>query len=495
LPAGVPYPLVPAPAALVSESRPVRRDRAESVNAINEARRSAGHDPDQFSHQAASSREVLLSPMYCDHFNLRERPFTHAPGQRFFVANPGMADAIVRLQHVLTARDAIAVLSGGPGVGKTAIVQQALSAMGERCVATHVDMRYAEPEDLYLALLLALGEDADNPRPVKALHGVRQVMSRLGRQGHRLMLSLDTGRLTADLAKHLLRVANLAGEQDCQLNIVLMCPHSLYQQLDMPAVIQLRQRAAYRHRVQAMTLAETDRYIRHQIEAVGGDPAIMIDTTVAAAVYCYVAGVPRLINTLVDAALSHACIDKQEQLDGDRIKRTAENLGWKTLTLSRQSAAEAARPAQLRGVSAVRLPAAARSDMAPAVPTRSAPARAAGADTSQRRQSAAWHSEPALQLLVSENNGTRQDGESFSLGNLASPEPVRPAPDFREAPPPTQPAGISSGVAPQVAMQGIDPEATGMLRLEDLDQRLVETIFGTDLDEAVAALKKGRDAT
>jgi type II secretory pathway predicted ATPase ExeA len=455
------------------------------------------------------------TPVYRDYFKLRERPFTHAPGQRFFVANPGVADAITRLQHVLTARDAIAVLSGGPGVGKTAIVEQALSAMGERVVAVRVDMRYAEPEDLYVSLLLALGEDTAATGPAKALHGLRQAMARFVREGRRVVLSLDTGGMTADLAKHLLRVTNLAGEQDCQLNIVLMGPHSLHQQLDLPALIQLRQRAAYRHRVRPLTLSETDRYIRHQIEAAGGDPVTTLTTTVAAAVYCYVAGVPRLVNTLMDSALSHACINKQERPDGNQIKRTAEDLGWKPLSPP-QSAADAANAVRTASPGGPRTPTAERG-AAPAgagksaqtgrlavlVPppsadrARAAAGVAAAAGGNPPRPVQPAPTEATLQLRgAGRDNETARTGRYPSLVSLASPEPARPTSIFRQpdgAPRPAATPAVGRTPPPPIAMDPIDTSATGMLRLQDLDERFAETIFGKDLDEAAATLRKGPD--
>ena len=39
-------------------------------------------------------------------------------------------------------------------------------------------------------------------------------------------------------------------------------------------------------------------------------PTTLMSSNVAAAVYCYVAGVPRLINTLLDATLSDAALQK-----------------------------------------------------------------------------------------------------------------------------------------------------------------------------------------
>lgn len=397
--------------------------------------------------------------MYRDYFQLRERPFTQAPGQRFFMPNSGVAAAIGQLQHLLSARDAIAVLTGGPGVGKSALVEQAIEAAGERVAVARVDMRHAEPEELCPLALLALGESPEDPAPARAYHMLRQVMGRRAREGQRLVLSLDTAGLTAELARHLLRLVNLAGERNCQMNIVLQGPHTLHQQVDLPALIQLRQRVAFRYRVRPLTLPETDRYIRHQIEATGGDAARIVTSTVSAAVYCYVAGVPRLINTLMDAALSEACIAKVDQPDGNQIKRTAEQLGWKPLTPKQDSSSPAPRAANARPVP-VRADTAAQTGRLRAIPA------AAPAATVR------------LSPVPAAASGTR-----------AAPPAPAPGPQRAEPRKPVVPP------RPLVAMDATDTSATGMLRLQDLDERFAESVFGTDIEEAAAALRgKSPDA-
>lgn len=362
--------------------------------------------------------------MYREHFELKERPFTHAPGQRFYAANAAVSDALGRLQHVLSARDAIALVTGGPGVGKTTLAECALAAMPDRTSVARVDLRYGEAADLYAAILLALDADAAGLTPVQAMNSLRQTMTRLMREDRRLILCLNIGGISTDIAKHLLRVANLAGERDGQMNILLMGPHPLHQQLDVPALIQLRQRIAFRHRVRPLTLAETDRYIRHQFEAVGGDATALMSGNVAAAVYCYVAGVPRLINTLLDATLSDAALQKLRRPDGSLIKRTADGLGWKPMTPPQTAAETAQRPA-----SQAAHPAASRSSI------------------------------PKVATAI-----------------------------FRAAEPPPRPTATPAGLVP--AMNESDTSATGMLRLQDLDDRFAETIFGKDAEEL---LKKQAD--
>lgn len=410
--------------------------------------------------------------MYREHFQLSERPFTHSPGQRFFTANAGMTDALGRLQHVLTARDAVAVVTGGPGVGKSAIAECAAASVPDGVRLARVDLRYGEAEDLCASILLSLGEDAAGMRPVQALYALRAVMARLAGEERRLALLLDIAGISAEVARHLLRVVNAAGEQGCQLNLVLMGPHPLHQQVDVPAMIHLRQRIAFRHRVRPLTLVETDRYVRHQLEAVGADPAGIMSANVAAAVYCYVAGVPRLINTLLDAALSDAALQKLQRPDGGLIKRTAETLGWKPIT-----------PVQA-GPEAARAPAP-RAAAAPAAATPRVSLVAS--DPAERRENARSGAEarkpadlppPSDMTLQLRAEPTPEVGSGGTVP-LAAEAKSPTAALFGGAP-----AAAPAGVPAIVPMDEQDTGATGMLRLQDLDDRFAETIFGREAAES-----------
>ncbi len=432
---------------------------------------------------------IEADSVYREHFNLQERPFTQAPGQRFFTANAGVTDALGRLQHLVTARNAIAVVTGGPGVGKSTLAEVALASVPDPPLRiARVDLRYGEAEDIYGAIVAALGEESDTMRPAQAFIRLRSQMTRLVRDEHRLVLCLDIGGISTEVARHLLRVTNLAGEHACQMNIILMGPHPLHQQVDVPALIQLRQRIGFRYRVRPLTLAETERYVRHQVEAVGADATTLFSSNVATAAYCYVAGVPRLINTLLDAALSDGCMQKVQRPDGNLVKRTADGLGWKPMTPP-LAGAEGAKPA---GQAARPTPVRSSPPKVAIVASGNSPERAR---TAEPLTEAAAGSKPPLppasdMTLQLRTNGANSDinptrGPGISLAAEArSPT----AAIFGAAGAERRKTAASGGglPPPAVTMDEVDTSATGMLRLQDLDDRFAETIFGKEADDAAA---------
>jgi type II secretory pathway predicted ATPase ExeA len=385
------------------------------------------------------------------HFGMRDRPFAHGPGERTYSANASMTDAIRRLQQVLTARDAVALLTGGPGVGKSTLAECAAAAVREHVRIARVDLRYGDGNDLPAAVLLSVGEAATALPQLEALQRLRGYMGRAAADGYRLALLLDIGNVSAEVARQLLRLLNLAGESGCQLNIILMGPHPLQQQVDVPAMIHLRQRIAFRYRARPLTLTETERYLRHQVEAAGGDPSTLITSAMTAAIYCYVAGVPRLINTLMDAALGETFLQDLERPDGGIIKRTADGLGWKPM-----APAVSAEPVQ-------------RATAPRAAPPRPVPAAVASSSAAAVAQHKAEPppSEITLQL--------RAD----AVVNAAAPAPAATLAAEARSPTAALFGGKPEPQAP-VPMDEDDTSSTGMLKLQDLDDRFAESVFGKD---------------
>jgi len=306
-------------------------------------------------------------------------------------------------------------------------------------------------------------------QPVQALYALRTAMGSFARDERPLVLLLDVAALSAEVARHLLRLVNLAGEQGCQLNLVLMGPHPLHQQVDVPAMIQLRQRIAFRYRVRPLTVAETDRYIRHQLEAVGAEA--IVSSTVAAAVYCYVAGVPRLINTLMDATLAEAALQSLQRPDGGLIKRAAEGLGWKPMTPPQGTAD--VRPA----------PVAARAPAPPAARP-AAPKVAVVAGSAPERREAPRAVPAAAEAksvdLPPPSEITMQLRADDAIAGTREPAPTLASADNRSATAALFGGAATAAAAAPVPMDDADTSATGMLRLQDLDDRFAETVFGKE---------------
>jgi len=391
--------------------------------------------------------------MYADHFKLSERTFTNGPETGFFMPNEQVQAAIARVRQVMLARDSMAIVTGGPGVGKSAFVAAAQATIEDKAMVANVDLRQTEADRLIDTLLLSLGAQAGDGNDAESLHRLKMIIREHNDAGRRVTAAIDVTGLTVERAKRILQLVHLAGEPGGQLNIILLGPHALHRLLNAPGLIHLRQRVGYRYRVRPLAVDEVDRYLEEQFERAGGEMSSILDSEAGDAVFRFVGGVPRLINTLMDAVLSEAAVRQVDRVDPDLINDVARELGWKPLA--------GGQPAAARPTAA---PAA-----APQPPELSLEQQASPPKATQPV------SEASAMMLLDPQEMTDDDDTARE-----------PAPDFPKA---TDKLGDHPGVMP--TMSADDTSATGMLRLEDLDARFAETIFGQDAtksaSDAVAA--------
>ncbi|MBL8199600.1 MAG: AAA family ATPase [Chromatiales bacterium] len=387
------------------------------------------------------------------------RPFADSP---YFVANPLQANALARLRQAATFPGGVAVLSGGPGVGKSAFVRHALAPADSDVQLLPVDLRNAEAGEFLDSVLDGLGATPTGSTSVVATARLREALLAQRTSGRQLIIALDVAGLNVDLARRLLRFVHLCSEQQTPVSLVLQGPHTLHQLLDVPGLIQLRQRQSFRLKLRPLTLLETSGYLRHCLTASGGNHDDVMAVNAAASVYLYVAGVPRLINTLMDAALGEIRARQGGKIDADLIRQVAEQLGWKPIG--------SLGPAEL-----------VKKPVAPAIQRT--------ADRSGARSPAAEPAPapppPADPLPASDITRRLQLGRA----------PVNPPP--AEAPAPAPAAGPRTPAAesrppPPVPMDDTDTGATGMLRLEDLDERFAETLFSEDSGHFKALIDAGK---
>jgi general secretion pathway protein A len=391
--------------------------------------------------------------MYADFFGLKSRPFVNGPASGFFKADSEIDNAMTRIQQVLLARDAVAIVTGGPGVGKSAIVANAVNAIDDQVIVANIDLRQTEPELLYDMLLLGLGDEASDGNVANSLNRLRLSIARHNEAGRRVSAVIDITGLTVERAKRILRLAHMAGEPGGQLNIILLGPHILHKLMDTPGLIHLRQRVCFRHRVRPFTVGDTDAYLKHQIESAGGDVNKVLAHGTGIIAYRYVGGVPRLINTLMDSVLTVASIRQLDQVTSELVTEVAENLGWKPL--AQRAAAKAAQ--SITKPIASQSPAVVEKQPEPELTT-SEPAR----------ETAPVSQDTARLLAATDLLDTTPDKPATSDDVASVSEAAH------EVPPPVS---TMSGVP---EMNADDTSATGMLKLEDLDARMAETVFGED---------------
>jgi general secretion pathway protein A len=423
--------------------------------------------------------------MYTEHFKLSEIPFNNGPGDGFFTPNESFESAVNRMEQVLLSRDAVAVISGGPGVGKTTIVSTAAGRVGSKAIVAYIDMRLINPDRLYDMLLLKLGGEVGEGNEATSLHRLKMAIGQHNEiSGRKVTAVIDLANLTIDRAKRIMQLIHMTGDPDGQLNVVLLGPHALHKLLNAPGLIHIRQRVTYRYRVRPLTVAETETYISAQIEHAGGQPGSVIQHGTPILVFKYVGGVPRLINTLMDAALSYAAEQGEKSVTANTINEVAQLLGWRHLNERKASPAKKiAAAAKIPAPKKTPTPAQPKKEADPFKNLSMSPSEPDSSSQNTSSDDEGTASLMAAALDASPKPSEKPDTKPNSELSLAEKDKQLKDKRLKDKQLKDKELELDRSSIPE--MDEIDTSATGMLRLEDLDARFAETIFGEDSKEAV----------
>ncbi|HVY66687.1 MAG TPA: AAA family ATPase, partial [Gammaproteobacteria bacterium] len=266
--------------------------------------------------------------MYEAHFGMRVRPFDGGIAQDLNVFRGGAQDAIIgKFKQALAAPDSVVVLTGSAGVGKTTLTSTALRATSTRLALAWLNAVPTNATELLELLLVELGVNAHRATRIERLQMWRQTLSELSATESRVFVIAER---TEDLAPEVLRALDSLTAADANgfagANVVLLGGPGLDPLLAQPAYDSLRQRIRLRQKIAPLAAAELDDYLRHRVASAGGDFDRVFAPGTTAAVQRYTGGIPRIANTLCDAALGIAAAESRPSLTPELIGRVAVEL-------------------------------------------------------------------------------------------------------------------------------------------------------------------------
>ena len=267
--------------------------------------------------------------MYEQHFGLTCRPFDLAPDPRFIFMTAQHARAVANMKFALLNRDSFVIITGEIGIGKTTILNTVLQELGPDFVTaklTHTTLSHIE---LLQALLSEFGMPIYKKKKVLLLDTLRAFFLRKHEEGKHVVIIVDEAQNLTGPALEELRLLSCIDTADRKIiSIVLTGQPNLDDLLDAPGLMQLRQRARLRQRLEALNEEETVEYLRHRLAIAGGDLEHIFEPDAVKDIHRLTQGIPRLINTLCDTALTACMVENLPRVTLDVIDEVVNELRW-----------------------------------------------------------------------------------------------------------------------------------------------------------------------
>ncbi len=243
--------------------------------------------------------------MYEHHFGLHGPLFPGGIASDAAVFLGGRRAAVVEhVEIASTTPDAVLVLHGPAGLGKTTLAAHALRAHGTRLAIGWLAAAPQTPHELLELLLSEFGFETYRFSRAERLHVWRQYLRELAATETRVAIGVENAdSLPAGVLAALEALTRADPNGAAGARLLLMGGTALFTLLEHAALENLCQRVRLRQVVAPFTEEDTEAYLRQAVELAGGRFDSIFAPGAAAGVHGWSAGVARVANNLCESAL------------------------------------------------------------------------------------------------------------------------------------------------------------------------------------------------
>ena len=268
--------------------------------------------------------------MYLEFFKLKELPFRLTPDSDFLYMSKAHSRAKAYMDYTIWNREGFVVITGEIGCGKTTLIQKLLSELDENVVVAKVFQTQLDEVEFLQAVLVEFGLNPFNAKKVELIDMLNTFLIDNFLQLKQLVLIVDDAHnLSEKVLEEIRMLSGLETRKEKVLHVILVGQPLLSDMLDSPEMEQLVQRVRLRYHIRSLSEQDTRDYILHRLRIAGAEnPDSIFEPDTISVVFRYTGGLPRLINTLCDTALTCAFADNINTVSAETMKTAVEELQW-----------------------------------------------------------------------------------------------------------------------------------------------------------------------
>ena len=272
--------------------------------------------------------------MYKDFYGLKEEPFNITPDPRFLYWSQKHQEAFRHLVYGVQSNKGLAVLTGEPGTGKTAILRAVTEHLSDQYPGVHIAFLVNSKinvQDLFCLIFDEFGLDANEDSKSMYLIKLKSFLIQNHHNNQKNILILDEAQnFHAALLEEIRLLSNmeLAGEK--LLHIFLVGQPQLLENVKTPSLGQLKQRLGIMYNLLPLNRLETELYIHKRLSVAGAHEVDIFRRDALDEIFACAKGFPRLINILCDNALLFGSSTNTYHIGRDIIQRVAKDMDIST---------------------------------------------------------------------------------------------------------------------------------------------------------------------
>src|SRR5262245_25113785 len=265
--------------------------------------------------------------MYCDFYQLTERPFNVTPDPKFLYLNARYREALASLNYGITQRKGFITLIGEAGTGKTTLLNKLLEDLDPKTKSVFIFNTNVTFEDILEYIFAEFDLPVHNGKKLYMLQRLNTFLLEELRGGGNVALLIDEAQdLEFSVLEDLRLLSNLETAKEKILQIVLSGQPELGQKLSNPVLRQLRQRIGINCRLLPLSRDEITEYIQYRLQAAGCPDLKLFSREAEEQVYHFSRGIPRLVNVVCDNALVIGYALGKKRIGADIITEAAADL-------------------------------------------------------------------------------------------------------------------------------------------------------------------------
>ena len=267
--------------------------------------------------------------MYEEFFGLISSPFQLSPDPFFMIPSEKSQEALASIYGAIRLRKGFVVMTGEVGTGKTLVLRCLMERLEreETPFAYFIGPRLSTVDFLsYIAF--ELGLSVPEPSKGNLLRALYVFLLSQFEKGFTTVLIVDEAhQMPRSVLEEIRLLTNFETAQQKLAQIVLVGQPELDKKLDTVELRSLKQRIAVRCHLEPLRAEDVGLYIERRLElaGAGSQAATLFPPESVQAIYSYSQGIPRLVNSICDQALTAACARQIRVVPVEVIKSVASH--------------------------------------------------------------------------------------------------------------------------------------------------------------------------